>query len=271
MFLHTYLPDPVIFHWQFISLHWYGMLIALAISAALAVSLKLARQRGLKSDEVFDLAFYLIIFGIIGARIYAIFLDLGYYLKNPFEIVAVWHGGLAIHGAIAGGLLALIIYGRRRERSFWLWADLAAPGLALAQAIGRWGNYFSQEVFGRPTDLPWGIPISYINRPVQFLSQEYFHPTFLYESLLDLANFLLLYFLFRRFYGRDYELRIKNQELGIIFFVYLINYSLIRLGMEFLRVDETIEIWGIRWPIVVSLIIIIAGIIGLSWRLRGKQ
>lgn len=224
-----------------------------AIIAALSITIKLAKRRGVSSDEVFDLAFYVIVFGLIGARLYAIFLDWPYYLANPGEIIAVWHGGLAIHGAILGGVAAAVIYSWRRQTLFWFWADLAAPGLALGQSIGRWGNYFNQEVFGRPTDLPWGIPIEFINRPMQYLGSQYFHPTFLYESILNVINFILLVFLFNKIYGKKQKLEISQP--GVVFLVYLINYSLIRFGMEFLRVDETLLIFGVRWPIVFSLVL----------------
>jgi len=284
-FLHNYLPEPILFQFGFIRIYWYGFFIVFSLLAALAIVLFLAKKQKIKSDEVYDLGFYLIIFGLLGARIYAIFLDLEFYLKNPFEIIAVWHGGLAIHGAIIGGLLTLLIYtrplpgpppqggreiiarGEGRKRGFFLWADLLVPAIALAQAIGRWGNYFNQEVFGKPTDLPWGIPINFSNRPLEYLNFQYFHPTFLYESLLDLLNFIILLFLILL---RTHNLELKaasskfqvmSSKLsdGTIFLIYLINYSLIRIGMEFLRIDQTPIFFGIRLPILVS-----GGIIILS-------
>jgi len=222
----------------------------------------------IKSEAVYDLAFYLIFFGLIGARVYAIFLDYDYYWHNPAQIIAIWRGGLAIHGAVIGGVIAAIIYCRKNNKSFWFWSDLAAPGLALAQAFVRWGNYFNQEVFGKPTNLPWGIPIEFANRPIQFLSNTYFHPTFLYESILNIINFIILFFLFRRFYFKNLAIeKLKSDQkifnffsnksrLGIIFLVYLFNYSVIRYLLEFIRIDNTLFIFDWRWPQVLSLLII---------------
>ncbi|MFA5022416.1 MAG: prolipoprotein diacylglyceryl transferase [Patescibacteria group bacterium] len=269
-FFHHYLPQPILFQLGFLQIHWYGVFIVLAAVLGLLVVLKLAKRLAVDSDEVYNLGFYLLIFSLLGARVYAVFLDWNYYYHNPFEIIAVWHGGLAIHGAIFAGILVLIFYThpltltffpkgeRGRERiSFWLWADLIAPALALGQAIGRWGNYFNQEVFGKPTDLPWGIPISLANRPSQYLNFQYFQPTFFYESALDLLNFFVLLFLFYR---------LKNKKSGIVFLVYLIIYSSIRIGLEFLRVDQTLIIFGVRLPILVSLAVIIVSLVLLIKR-----
>ena len=268
-FLHNFLPQPILFQFGLIKIYWYGLFMVLGIIAGLTVVLKLAKRLSIKNDEVYDLGFYLIIFSLIGARIYAVFLELPFYLKNPFEIIAVWHGGLAIHGAIIGGVLTLIIYSWKKKQSFWQWADLLAPALALGQTIGRFGNYFNQEIFGKPTDLPWGIPIALQNRPIDYISQQYFHPTFLYESGLNLINFFILFFLLKlknssklqvtslpRKIAKRFIWGYRLQE-GAIALVYLINYSLIRIAMEFLRTDHTPKIFGIRLPILVSLGIII--------------
>ena len=214
-FLHNYLPQPILFKLGFIEVHWYGLLVVLGIIGALSAVLFLARKQNITSDEVINLGFYAIISGLLGARIYAVFLDLPYYLNNPWEIPAVWHGGLAIHGAIIGGGLAILIYAIKKKQSVWLWLDLAAPSLALAQAIGRFGNYFNQEVFGRPTSLPWGIPINPFNRPPGFEGFSYFHPTFLYESGLNLLNFVLLAVLFFWINKGRSEIRRWNGVFGL--------------------------------------------------------
>src|SRR3989344_5032392 len=214
-FLHNFLPEPILFQFGFIRVYWYGALMVLAILVGLTLALKLAKIKKIVSDEVYNLGFYLIIFSLLGARIYSVFLDLPFYLKNPYEIIAVWHGGLAIHGAIIGGVLTLLIYSWRKKQSFWSWVDLFAVVLPLGQAIGRWGNYFNQELFGLPTNLPWGIPIALQNRPAQYLSSTYFHPTFLYESILNLINFSILLFLFYKLKAISYKF-----QNGIIFFVY---------------------------------------------------
>ncbi|OGY45279.1 MAG: prolipoprotein diacylglyceryl transferase [Candidatus Buchananbacteria bacterium RIFCSPHIGHO2_01_FULL_39_14] len=271
-FLQTYLPQPILFQFGFIRVYWYGLFIVLGTLAGLMVVLKLAARKKIPSDEIYNLGFYLIIFSLIGARIYSIFLDLPYYLQNPFEIVAVWHGGLAIHGAIIGGVLTLLIYCWRKKYSFWLWADILAVALPLGQGFGRWGNYFNQELFGKPTDLPWGIPIALENRPIEYLSYQYFHPTFIYESILNLLNFLILLFLFHFFYrhpgldsgsqAKEMPKQIRHDNLaGVIFLIYLINYSFIRILMEFLRTDPAPLIYGFRLPVIVSGVIIVLSLI----------
>ena len=262
-FLHNFLPEPILFQFGFIRVYWYGALMVLAILVGLTLALKLAKIKKIVSDECYNLGFYLIIFSLIGARIYSVFLDLPFYLKNPLEIIAVWHGGLAIHGAIIGGVLTLLIYSWRKKQSFWSWVDLLAVVLPLGQAIGRFGNYFNQELFGLPTDLPWGIPIALENRPAQYLSATYFHPTFLYESGLNLVNFFILLFLFYSLKPKTYNL--KN---GFIFFIYLINYSIIRILMEFLRTDPAPLVYGLRLPVAVSLVIIIASLFFVIARKR---
>ncbi len=255
------MPQPIAFDLGLVQIHWYGLLIVLAIIFGLLLISRLGKKFGISGDEVVNLAFYVVIFSVIGARIYYLFLDLDYFLANPWQVFAIWRGGLAIHGAILGGLAVGFIYCFRKKQPFWLWADLIAPALALGQAIGRWGNYFNQEVFGRPTDLPWGIPILPANRPAGFESVEYFQPTFLYESGLNLVNFLVLLLLFKVFYlGKRKNTKAQKQKAGIVFLAYLINYSLIRFGMEFLRIDQTAFIGNIRLPQIVSIIIIVISI-----------
>ena len=259
-FLHTYLPQPLIWQFGFLKIYWYGVLIVLALVCGLIFVLKQSQKFGIKKDEVYNLGFYLVIFSLVGARLYAVFLGWQFYFANPLEIIAVWHGGLAIHGAILGGVITLLIYGWKKNQSFWLWADLLAPALALGQAIGRFGNYFNQEVFGKPTNLPCGIPISLANRPAEYFEYQYFQPTFLYESVLNFCNFFILWLLISR---------LKKKE-GTVFLIYLINYSLIRIVMEFLRVDQTLIVFGWRLPILVSLGIIILASILLSKKVIPK-
>tara|TARA_Y100000310_G_C20434313_1_gene692984 strand:- start:20 stop:823 length:804 start_codon:yes stop_codon:yes gene_type:complete len=264
-FLHNFVPQSILFQAGFLTIHWYGLFVVSGIIAGLVIVLKLAKQKGIESDEVYNLGFYVVISAIVGSRVYAVFLDLPFYLQNPFEIVAVWHGGLAIHGGVIGGVLAGLIYTIRKKQSFWSWADIIAPALPLGQAIGRWGNYFNQELFGTPTSLPWGIPIELQNRPIEFLSSQYFHPTFLYESLLNLINFAILFLLI----GKREKLGLKSS--GSIFLIYLINYSVIRILMENLRTDATPEVWGLRLPVLISLLVIGASLIFIVQRLKSSK
>ncbi len=258
-FLHNYLPSPILFQIGELKIYWYGFLVVLGVCVGLIVLIKLARFYKITSDEVFDLVFYLIIFGLLGSRLYAILINLPFYLAYPSEIIKVWHGGLAIHGAVIAGVITLIIYCKKKGQSFWQWADLLAPAIALGQAIGRWGNYFNQELFGRPTSLPWGILISSDLRPIEYLDKKYFQPVFLYESILNFLNFLLLIFLF-------FKLKNKPQKTGLVFLIYLVNYSAIRILLEFLRLDETPIIFGMRWPILVSALIIAGGLALIIFR-----
>jgi len=212
------------------------------------------RRRQINPDHIYDLAVGLVLSGILGARLYEVLLiNPGYYGRNPAAIIKIWQGGLAIHGAIIGGLMFLLWFCRRKKISFWQLADLLAVVLPLGQAIGRWGNYFNQELFGWPTDSFLGIYISPANRPLAFKAEKYFQPTFLYESLLNLALFLILFFLYRA--GRI------RQGWTVAF--YLVGYSVIRFLMEFVRIDPTPDFWGLRLPQWVSLLVVLA--VGGGW------
>jgi phosphatidylglycerol---prolipoprotein diacylglyceryl transferase len=249
-FLHNFSPAPILFSFGSFHIYWYGLFIVLGVLAALTVSLWLAKKFGQSTNKIFDLAFYAIIAGIIGARLYHVALEWPYYSQNLWNIFKVWQGGLAIHGGLIGGLLVVLYFCWKEKINFWLLAAIFAPGIALGQAIGRWGNYFNQELFGTPTDLPWGIPIEIINRPINYISAEFFHPTFIYESLGDLAIFLILLFLVLKFLKKGW----KNYK--IIFLSYLILYSILRFSLEFLRTDTTAYVFGFRWPQIFSLTII---------------
>lgn len=258
-FLHTFHPDPILISLGPVNIYWYSVLIIVSLILGFLVVFKLGDHYQIKKEQIIDLGFYLIIFGIIGARLYHVLLEINYYWQNPLDIFKVWQGGLAIHGAIIAGIIVLITYAKKKQQSFWFWADLIAPALILGQAIGRWGNYFNQELFGKPTDLSWGIPIDFANRVEPYLTESYFHPTFLYESILNFLIFSLLIFLH---YLNPLEASRRDglsvdRKHGVIFLIYLISYSLVRFLMEFLRTDLTFILWGLRLPQLVSLLIII--------------
>ncbi|MDD5528054.1 MAG: prolipoprotein diacylglyceryl transferase [Patescibacteria group bacterium] len=254
-FLHTFSPTPILISFGSLRVYWYGLFIVLGVLAALTVSLKLAKKFGLSPNKIFDLSFWMIIAGIVGARIYHVLLEWSYYSQNYWSILKVWQGGLAIHGALIGGLLVVIYFCWKEKVNFWLIAAIFAPGVVLGQAIGRWGNYFNQELFGRPTNLPWGIPIDFMSRPDRYLSSNYFHPTFLYESLGDLMIFIILILIVRQF------LKKKSTNYKIVILTYLVLYSALRFSTEFLRTDTTAYFFGYRWPQVISLAIIIISLI----------
>ena len=257
-FLHNFQPQAIFFSAGSFNIYWYGLLIVTGILAALAIVFRLAKYYDIPSDTIFDLSFWLIIGGIAGARLYNIVLEFPYYQNHPWQILQIWKGGLALHGGIFAGLIIIFFFVKKKEINFWRLAALAVPGLAIAQAIGRWGNYFNQELFGSPTDLPWGIPIDLANRPVQYITDTYFHPTFLYESLGCLLIGVILIIINAR--------TIKKQRLSRHFFVwstalYMILYSILRFSLEFVRSDITPYFLGLRWPQFISLLIITSSII----------
>ncbi|MDP2708968.1 MAG: prolipoprotein diacylglyceryl transferase [bacterium] len=242
-FLHTFQPSPILAALGPINIYWYGLFIMLGLLAALTAAVYLAGLHGLKKEVVIDLAVWLTIGGLIGARAYDIGLEWRYFSAHPADILKIWQGGLAIHGAIIGGLIALWLFSKKYGHSLWQLAALAATALPLGQAIGRWGNYFNQELFGYPTGLPWGIPIDLARRPWQYLNYQYFHPTFLYESLGSLLIFTVMIFLhYKR--AENYKLRVMS---------YLFMYSILRFSTEFIRIDETPSLFGLRFPQLISL------------------
>ena len=260
-FLHTFNPNPILVSFGPIHVYWYGFFIVLGALAAIATALKISSYYGLKKEVIIDLAFWLVLGGIIGARIYHIFLELPYYLKYPLDIFKVWQGGLAIHGAIIAGLLVIWIFARKRGFDFWLLSTIIAPGLALAQAIGRWGNYFNGELFGKPTDLAWGIPIDIMKRPLEYISSDFFHPTFLYESIGNFLIFLILIsfhiWIIKKHKFNSFSYFLLPRPALAVVTSYLISYSILRFCLEFIRIDKTPIIWNLRLPQIASLIIVL--------------
>jgi len=256
-FLHTFEPQPIAFQLGFIRLYWYGIFMVLGIFFGIFLLLWLAKKYGIDRDSVYDFAFYLVIFSLLGARIYAVLLFPSHYSENPLEIVQVWKGGLAIHGAVIAGMLTLWWYARKKQQPFWLWADMLVLSLSFGQVLGRWGNYFNQELFGTPTNAPWGIPIEPQNIPQEFQGFTHFHPTFLYESILNFCVFLVILFLHTR---RMRDTDKQTRKYGNIALVYLILYSFVRIAMEQFRIDETPVFLGLRFPVFISIVIISASI-----------
>ena len=255
---------------------YYGMIIMFAAVAAAFLVSRLLKERGEDPDLVWDGLIWALILGIIGARLYHIFtpskssLDAGidtmYYLTHPLSIIwtpGVGPGlrGLGIPGAIFGGAVGIYIFTRRRKIDFLMAVDVSSVGLALAQVIGRWGNFINQELYGMPTDLPWKIFISPENRIRGYEAVEYFHPLFLYESLWSLGNLMLLLWLPRKLGSR--------LRSGDIFLVYLITYPLGRFLLEFLRLDY-VPMWGINFNQIAMLLVVIASSITLFLRHRKK-
>lgn len=258
--LHTWLPDPILVTISGLTIHWYGLALALGAAAGYSLVVPFARRSGIALEHINTLFIYLVLGGLLGGRLYHVLNEWSYYTDHPNQILAIWNGGLGIHGAIMAGLAILWWYAKRHQLSFLALADVLVPGLALGQAIGRWGNYFNQELFGKPTALPWGIPIEAANRPASYRLYEYFHPTFLYESI---GNLLIL-FLLIRFFRRPHH-------PGVVLATYVVTYSLLRIFTESLRIDRTPIIMGIRLPIIVSSVIILATITTVILLSRSKK
>lgn len=252
-------PGPIIIKIGPLTLRWYGVLIASAVLIGVTLSSYLAKRRHLNSEIIGDLAIWLVFAAIPSARLYYVLFEWEQYSQNPADIFAIWKGGIAIHGAILGGLIAALIFARVRQVPFWQLADVVAPSLILGQAIGRWGNFFNSEAFGAPTDLPWKLYIPVAQRPLGYASFEYFHPTFLYESVWNLMVFGILIFLFFRDLQGNPRLKV-----GTLFLTYLIFYSMGRFWIEGLRTDS-LMLGPLRIAQVVSLVGIILGSAGLAW------
>lgn len=258
-------PGPILFEIGPLVIRWYGFLIASAVLIGVTLSQWLAKRRHVNPDLIADLTIWLVIAAIPSARLYYVIFQWQEYAERPQDIVAIWKGGIAIHGAILGGTLAGIIFARLHKTSVWQLADLIAPSLALGQAIGRWGNFFNSEAFGRPTNLPWKLYIPVSNRPIEYLNYEYFHPTFLYESIWNLFVFAFLLGIF--FWGLKQQNRLK---IGTLSLIYLIAYSLGRFWIEGLRTDS-LMLGSLRIAQVISLVMGGLGILGIIWLYRLKR
>jgi prolipoprotein diacylglyceryl transferase len=254
----------------------YALCIVAGILVALWLAAKRMRERGGKPEDVWDVAGWAIVLGIIGGRLYHVVTDPELYFKSgkhPLDAFKIWDGGLGIWGAIALGTLGAWIGCRRKGISLLVFADAAAPGVLIAQGIGRWGNWFNNELYGGPTSLPWGLQVHCLDVTVGHavadgtasggeqcvngattLAQHY-QPTFLYESLWDIAIALLLIYLDRR-------LRLGR---GNVMALYVMGYTLGRVWIEALRSDPANHILGLRLNIWTSIIVFL---LGLAWFLR---
>jgi phosphatidylglycerol---prolipoprotein diacylglyceryl transferase len=258
--------DPIAFQIGPLAIHWYGILIVSGIVAAAYLSTYTARLFGENPEVVWDALIWVVLLGVIGARLYHVVtvppsmgVDRWYYFRHPLEILATWKGGLGIYGAVAGGALGLYIVIRRAKRDMWRWMDIIVPGLVLAQAVGRWGNFVNQELYGRPTDLPWAIYIEPQYRLAGFEMYERFHPTFFYESVWNLATSAVLVYLIWRYRERLIP--------GLITGIYFIAYSTIRFTLEFIRLDSP-SIGTVTIAQIVALCIIAAWSGLIVWRVK---
>lgn len=224
--------DPVAFTLFGIGIRWYAVIILVGIVSGVALIRVLAERRGLDPEFALDAAPWIVFAGLVGARIYYLLLRWDFYVANPHQALNLRLGGLTIHGALVGGILMLAWLCRRADVRFLAWCDVIIPGVALAQGIGRWGNWANQEAFGTPTDLPWGVAIAPDRRPENYMTDAAFHPTFLYESLFDFANAALLSWLLLVVAGR------RTLKDGDILWIYLILYGIARFFIEGIRTDS---------------------------------
>jgi len=258
--LSTYIPTPLAFSIRGFAVHWYGLILVIAIVAGYGIAGWLARRQRIEKSLIQTIYVNTLIWGIVGARLYHVLNEPAFYWNNPSQIPAVWNGGLAIHGALVAGALCLYYYARKHQFSFYQLADLFVLPAILGQAIGRWGNYFNQELFGAPSNLPWAIPIEPVYRPYGYEQFSHFHPTFLYESAFNLLVFILLLFVFRK----------KQRPQGLVLWLYVGIYSVGRIMTEALRVDRTPIIGGIRLPLMVSIALAVVGI-GMAVNIGSKK
>ena len=253
-----------------LKIYFYGIIIMLGVLAAVGIAVREAKRRGLDSEIVWDMIPWLLMMGIIGARLWHVFtpsrsMGVGpeYYFSHPLEILNTRQGGLGISGAVIGGVIALIIYTKRKKLSFLTWADISAPGLALAQAIGRWGNFVNQELYGPPSTLPWAIFIDKAHRLPGYEEFSTFHPMFLYESLWSIFNLFLLLFL-----GRTYQTKLKP---GDLFWVYLIIYPVGRFLLEYIRLDPSLIGGVIANQITMAVVAVFGALMLVFNRVRKNQ
>ena len=263
---------PIPFLNQSFHIYFYGIMIMLGVLAATFLVSAEAKRRGQNPEILWDMLAWVVIAGIVGARIWHILtpppsmiaegITTQYYLAHPLLMLDIRNGGLGIPGAVLGGALAMWLYTRRKKVSFAMWLDLAAPGLALAQAIGRWGNFFNQELYGAPTNLPWKLSIDPAHRLAGFENVAYYHPLFLYECLWNLANMAILLWVSRRFSDR--------LKTGDIFLGYLVIYPLGRFLLDFLRLDAS-RLAGINANQTLSAIVAVVATGILIWRHRPSR
>ncbi|RKY39412.1 MAG: prolipoprotein diacylglyceryl transferase [Candidatus Omnitrophota bacterium] len=244
--------NPVFFRWGKIEIRYYGLIWAFSFLLALKIISSLVKRKKIeiKKDELFNLCFYVLLGGIIGARLFYILIyNLRFYLIHPYEMLALWHGGLSIHGGLVGGTLAGLLYCLRHKINFFLFADLFVIPLSLCLCLGRIGNFINGELYGRLTSVPWAV---------KFPGVEGFrHPAQLYASLKNLIIFLFLL-----------RLEKKGQKEGFLFFSFLFLYSLFRFLVEFFRAPDPQLgfLWGgLTMGQILSLPFFLIGAGGMLW------
>ena len=271
-------PGDTFLNLGFLTIRWYGLLISISVVIGLFISKKLAKSRNINPQYISDILPSLIISSIIGARAYYVIFEWRQYSGNNFftsfdlfnnviqipSFLAIWQGGIAIHGGLIGGFLCILFFCKSKNIHLKTFIDILIPSIILGQNIGRWGNFFNNEAFGIPTDLPWKLFIPIQNRPIEFINYQFFHPTFIYESLWNFFIFILLIIIF-------YQQNNKNSvRPGFISCLYLIGYSFGRFWIEGLRIDPLCIggippfcDGGLRMAQFISIFLFSSGLIGI--------
>ncbi len=248
--------DPVAFNLGPLSVRWYGIIIAVGILLGYFVAQRALVKAGLHKDTLVDIIFYSALFGFIAARIYFVIFQWPYYAENPSEIIKIWHGGIAIHGGLIGGFIAGVIVCKVKNLNPFQIGDIVAPSIILAQGIGRWGNFMNHEAHGGSVSRAFLEQLHLHNFIIEnmYINGQYYHPTFLYESIWDVAGFIILV-----------NIR-KYLKLGETFFLYLTWYSIGRFFIEGLRTDSLMLTSNIRVAQLVSMLLILISISLIVYR-----
>jgi phosphatidylglycerol:prolipoprotein diacylglycerol transferase len=258
-------PDPIAFHIGSIPVFWYGVCYAVGLAAVYVVITREARRRGLNARLVDNGIIIVAAAALIGGRMYHVIDQWQRYKDDLLSIVMPPYTGLGVYGGILTGVIAAAILFRLWKQPFWKWADVIAPGLFVMQAIGRWGNFFNQELYGPPTDLPWGITIDCAHRVAQYPCTMYppattgFHPLFLYESVSGILGAITLLWIARRWGPR--------MRPGDLFLIWLIWYATVRLALETLRTGNW-TVLGVPTATIISALVIVGALVVLAVRHR---
>lgn len=220
-------PDPIAFQVGTFGIHWYAILIILGVLTGFWVVKSLAKKTCISEDLIWNFILFTIPAALIGGRAVYVFSHFNEF-TSFIDMLKVWEGGISSHGVIGAGIIVAYIVTRSNSISLFKLSDIMVPGVAIAQAIGRWGNYINQEAFGPSTDVWWAVPINMAYRPVEYITSTHFHPTWLYESLWNIVIFVTLYFLFNKLFNRP----------GLLTSLYFILYYSGRFMLDFIRLDS---------------------------------
>jgi len=259
-------PSPIAIQIGPLPVYWYGICYAVGLAVAYLVMAGEARRRGFDVDVLANGMIVVAIAALIGGRAYHVIDQWQLYEDDLLKIVLPPYSGLGVYGGLATGVLATVLYTRWKRVPFWPWADVVAPGLFVMQAVGRWGNFFNQELYGPPTSLPWGIAIDCAHR-IDYPCETYplattgFHPLFLYESISGLLGAIVLLWVARRYAGR-----LRNGDLVLIFFIW---YPIVRFALETLRTNNW-RVGGVPTAQVVSVVFVLIALLVLLYRHRSE-